>query len=274
MLLNERYLGRFVWNQSKWGRVPGQRSRRRIMRPASEWIRHEVPELAIVPKELWDEAHARFRRVHVGARGRPASTGKHPSVLSGLLRCGTCGGSMTVVGRKWKAGVPYTRFGCTAHYSRGDTICRNALTVSERKAQSAILGALKEALDGPEVLARFDAAFRERVGELETEQRVSTPDLDRGVREAEKRIANLTESLARVGWSDALAAKLAEEERRLASLKGERPQKGPRPRGRAPRSFRPTPPRSAATCGTSSPWSKQTPSAAAKRSPATSARSS
>ena len=65
------------------------------------------------------------------------------------------------------------------------------------------------------------------MGELETEQRVSTPDLDRGVREAEKRIANLTESLARVGWSDALAAKLAEEERRLAGLRGERAQKSP-----------------------------------------------
>ncbi|MGH7283010.1 MAG: zinc ribbon domain-containing protein [Polyangiaceae bacterium] len=158
----------------------------------------------------------------MGKRGRPAGTGKTPSLLSGLLRCGACGGSMTVVGRKWKAGVAYTRFGCTAHYSRGNSICQNGLSVSERKAQNAIVGALKQALDEPRALARFEAAFRERASELDGEQQASTPDLDREARDAEKRIANLTESLARVGWSEALSVKLAEEERRLDTLKAKR----------------------------------------------------
>ncbi len=269
MLENERYLGRFVWNQSKWVRVPGRRSRRRIMRPESEWIAQEVPELAIVPKELWEQARARFRRVKPGKYGRPPGSGKSPSVLSGLLRCGVCGGSMTVVGRKWKAGVAYTRFGCTAHYSRGNAICANALTLSENKAQRAIVAAIRAILDQPEAFAHFQAAFRRQVGARSAAGQGAGPDLARSVRDAEKRVANLTESLARGGWSEALAAKLVEEERRLEGLKG---QRAVAPRPAAP-GWSPTPLRSTSTCATFSRWSKETPSADARPSPATSGRS-
>jgi len=41
------------------------------------------------------------------------------------------------------------------------------------------------------------------------------------VRDAERRIANLTEALAKVGWSEALATKLREEEVQLGELKAE-----------------------------------------------------
>ena len=46
--------------------------------------------------------------------------------------------------------------------------------------------------------------------------------MGRRIRECERRIANLTDSLARVGWSEALAAKLHDEEAQLAKLKADR----------------------------------------------------
>ena len=148
---------------------------------------------------------------------------------------------------------------------------RNGLSVSERKAQNAIVGALKEALDRPEALARFESAFRDRAHELEAEGRASTPDLDRSVRDAEKRVANLTESLARVGWSDALGAKLADEERRLEALKAERSTTA---RHASPPSALPDALPCAATSATSSHSSTPTPLAVVRLSPATSAPSS
>jgi DNA invertase Pin-like site-specific DNA recombinase len=39
MLCNERYTGHVTWNQSKWVQVPGRKSRRRVTRPESEWVR-------------------------------------------------------------------------------------------------------------------------------------------------------------------------------------------------------------------------------------------
>lgn len=46
--------------------------------------------------------------------------------------------------------------------------------------------------------------------------------MDRRLRDSERRVANLTESLAKLGWSDALASRLREEEAQLGRLKTER----------------------------------------------------
>lgn len=218
MLTNERYVGRVTWNQSKWIRVPGRKSRKRVMRPETEWVVQEYSELAVVAKALWDAAQARFQSRPRGP-GRPPGTGRHVHLVSGLLRCGVCGGSMTVVGRKTKAGVSYARFGCTAHASRGAAVCSNALSVSERKASRTLVNALKEKLDRSEFVERFIRVFRERVAARGKQAPDAAEEAERQVHECERRIANLTESLARVGWSDALAAKLREEEATLARLK-------------------------------------------------------
>jgi hypothetical protein len=120
---------------------------------------------------------------------------------------------MSIVGRKAKAGVSYGTFGCTAYHSRGAAICANGLSVSEKKASQTLVNALKEKLDRPELIERFIAKFEQRTVALRKE--ASTPkddDIEPRVRACERRLANLTESLAKVGWSDALAAKLREEE--------------------------------------------------------------
>jgi site-specific DNA recombinase len=222
MLRNERYLGRIVWNQSKWVRVSGRKSRRRVDRPESDWVTHEYPELALVPKELWDAAQARFERVYSKARGRPAGTGRHVHLVSGLMRCGACGGSMTVVGRKSKGGVSYARFGCTAHYSRGAAICANGLSISEKKASRTLVNALKAKLDHPEAIERFLATFKQRAAALRSQNAVGSADPVQVLRDCERRVANLTEALAKVGWSEAIASKLSGEEAELGRLKAER----------------------------------------------------
>jgi site-specific DNA recombinase len=228
MLCNERYTGRVTWNQSKWVRVPGRKSRRRVGRPESEWVTQAMPELAIVSPEQWAAARDRFKRVHATARGRPAGTGKHVYLISGLLRCGVCGGSMTVVGRKQKADVSYARFGCTAHASRGSSICANALSVSERRASRTLVDALRGKLARPELVERFVSVFTQRAAARLSET-APTDGLPERLRDCERRVANLTEALAKVGWSEALAAKLREEEAILGRLKAERTAAGRRP---------------------------------------------
>lgn len=222
MLANERYLGRFAWNQSKWVRVPGRKSRRRVDRPETEWVTQEYADLAIVPRDLWDVVQSRFLRTNARAKGRPAGTGTRPSLVSGLLRCGTCGGSMTIVRRKVKAGVSYASLGCTAHASRGTAICANALSLSEMKASRMLIDALRDRLDKPELIERFIAVFQQRAAELRVEAPGAAEEAERRVTDCERRIANLTDALARVGWSDSIAAKLRDEEAQLARLRAER----------------------------------------------------
>ena len=184
MLPNERYIGRFAWNTHKWVRAPGKKSRRRIARPEDEWVVQEVPALAIVPRELWDRVQERFQRRPAG-KGRSPATGKYPSLVSGLLCCGVCGGSITVVGRRFKAGVPYASLGCTTHSQRGSAVCTNHHTLSERKVRAAVVGKLRSMLSGPEALAEFQRLFAEKLAAASTTE-------DERIKILEKQIGELT----------------------------------------------------------------------------------
>jgi len=61
MLKRQLYKGDFVWNRSKFVKVPGTNKRRSRPRPENEWKRLSVPDLAIVPAELWRAVQLRFR---------------------------------------------------------------------------------------------------------------------------------------------------------------------------------------------------------------------
>ena len=129
---------------------------------------------------------------------------------------------MVIVSRKMKAGVSYGRLGCTTHNSRGPSICTNSMRISERKASQAVVGALKERLDNPELIERFTASFKQLASALHRENGGGLDEADRQIRDCERRIANLADALAKVGWSDALASKLRDEEALLGKLKAER----------------------------------------------------
>lgn len=220
ILRNERYTGKVVWNASKWVRVPGRKARRRVARPESEWNVARYDELRIVPEELWEAVQARFaRRASATRRGPLPGSGRHASLLTGMLRCGTCNGSMTGVSRRVKNGVTYMNFGCTAHFARGASICANGAMISEIKATTGIIGALQRELTAPGMADRFVEVFNRRRTELERQAAKGGASVADQVREAERRVRNLTEALAKVGWSDALAATLREEEARLTALK-------------------------------------------------------
>ena len=230
MLLNRRYIGNWSWNNTKWVRVPGKRTRRKVARPEAERVVRDCPELAIIQKDLWDLVQARFRRtMKASGRGRPAGTGTYVYLVSGLLRCGVCRGSMTVMGRRIKAGVRYATFGCTTHNQRGQAICPNSLTISERKATAAIIGALQDALTDPLLAERFQRSFERRFAELSRTSSSHAGDIERRIREAEGRVRNVTDAMAKIGYSGALLEQLRLEESRLSALKADQAMRRPAP---------------------------------------------
>jgi site-specific DNA recombinase len=129
-----------------------------------------VPALRIIEPTLWDAAQQRLeaaRRVvtderhDVPADDEGAGTGstrgarlvaaRRPNwLLSGLVRCGSCGGSMTVVGE-------HGRLGCANHRER-DT-CDNRRTVLRDRILARVLTGLKHRLLAPELVATFVAEY-------------------------------------------------------------------------------------------------------------------
>jgi site-specific DNA recombinase len=215
LLKNERYIGKWVWNVSKWVSVPNKKNKRRVPRPADEHVVKKYPQLAIVPPELWEAAQARFARRK--GPGRRPGNGKRSNVLTGVLRCGTCGGSIGLAANKVVKGVYYSSLGCNAHRSRGDTICANNMTVSEKKVMGTIISVLTEVLNKPANLDAFLTRFNERYV-AKAQAATTRSQLDDQLDEATKAVANLTNAIEKTG-SDALFDRLGEAEQRLQQLR-------------------------------------------------------
>src|SRR5262245_10111979 len=97
------------------------------------------PDLAMIERAVWDLVQALLQGRRTQGTRDVLRSDQRVDRLSGLMRCGVCRGPMSVIGRQLKNGVEYTQFGCTAHVKRGDSICPNRLTISEKKITDAFL---------------------------------------------------------------------------------------------------------------------------------------
>jgi site-specific DNA recombinase len=131
MLGNEIYVGRYIWNRSRWELNPDTEKRQRFERPQSEWIVHDLPALQIVDPPLWDRVQSRMR--YRSQAYRPGSGGKPKYLLSGLLRCGMCGAPF-VIGMHQPI-----RYACSTFKHAGESVCANRLRVAKDLAEEKIL---------------------------------------------------------------------------------------------------------------------------------------
>lgn len=166
ILANPIYVGKPIWNRSQWVKHPVTGKRVRRERDPSEWVRQDHPELAIVPQGQWDAVQRRSRSQSraSGVSGRPP---RH--LLSGLLRCGECGGPMVVVDRY--------RYGCAAAKDRGT--CASRIRLSRQVAEDAMLTGVREQLLSEDAFMRYQRAARDAL-----RQRV--PDNSRKLAEAQR----------------------------------------------------------------------------------------
>ncbi|MFC4727100.1 recombinase family protein [Coralloluteibacterium thermophilus] len=131
ILANPIYVGRQIWNRSHWVKHPDTGRRVRQERPEHEWIVREKPELAIIDRATWDAAQARQRgrSKATGTAGRPP---RH--LLSGILRCGGCGGPMSIIDRY--------NYGCATAKARGG-VCPDPMRVRIRDAEDSLLASIR-----------------------------------------------------------------------------------------------------------------------------------
>jgi site-specific DNA recombinase len=187
ILRNEAYIGRFTWNKSQWVKVPDSGQRKYVKRPSDEWITYEKPELAIVPRELWQAVRAREARLSRGGRGAAISKGireakkrnngdakdgrapwkrgaARPSWLSSILTCGVCGARYQCDSRR--------DFICPS-FAAG--ACENDLRVRRDKVDEAVWSGVKTDLLSDDQIRRGKAAalewLREQAGHEEAAAR-------------------------------------------------------------------------------------------------------
>lgn len=208
------YLGEIVYNQTRkrdrWGQ------HRQHARPESEWLKIPAPELRIVSDDEWAAAHARLqgaRSTVVGVRQRDRES---KYLLSGLARCGCCGGSFAATSRNHGTGSNRRRvhfYSCIAHHKRGPAICTNGQHLRMDAADAAVLGAIAEDVLRPEVVEAVVSGVFDALREPETADTSAGELLT-----LDREIARLTEAIAGGGELPSLMAALRTRQQRRDEL--------------------------------------------------------
>jgi site-specific DNA recombinase len=146
ILQNEIYRGQLIHNRVRMLRDPDTGRRISRVNPESEWIRTGVPKWRIVSDELWSGVEQTRRRY----TGQPPQKFRRAKrLLSGLIKCGECGGSFTIV----RPG----KYGCATHREKGT--CSNASQISVDQLERRVLAGIKAHLMDPIFFAEFVREF-------------------------------------------------------------------------------------------------------------------
>jgi DNA invertase Pin-like site-specific DNA recombinase len=189
ILRNGLYGGRLEWNRVHMVKDPDTGKRVSRPNPRSEWQMTPVPLLAIVPTDLYEAAQTRKAEVtHL----LPHEQRAPKRMLSGILRCGSCGGGMSAKGRDKSGRI---RVECSNDRENGT--CPDPKTFYLDEIENAVITALRAELQAPEVFiayAREYHAERQRLA-AKTSSNIARFEQRRG--EIDREVARLVDGIAK-----------------------------------------------------------------------------
>ncbi|CAM5571642.1 MULTISPECIES: recombinase family protein [Niallia] len=152
ILMNEAYTGNYY--QNKYDTVgnyvkkqAGEKVEYGKIRPEEEWLKTEIP--AIISLEQFEYAQSLLEQ----GRRRQTKVSFHHYLLSGLVRCDRCGGTMT--GKKTKShGKDFFIYTCRKNYA-GSKSKGCGKQISENKLNKYVWDTIVDLLSDPKKIAEF-----------------------------------------------------------------------------------------------------------------------
>ncbi len=224
ILRNEKYIGRWTWNRTETRRDPRTGRKRRVAKPKEEWHVVQDEALRIVRQDVWERVRERWAEIDrtwpvaQKARGFEKQQRSYvethpPHLLSGMLRCGTCGAAMGQVSGK---GGGY--YGCLGATKRA---CTNRLLVARKVVERRVVGAVREQIESPRALADVLARVEENVRRLLAHVPQQIKEKRVALASEERRVANFIGFIGDGKGTRALATALADTEQRVEALRAE-----------------------------------------------------
>lgn len=137
IITNPFYIGKIRWNY--WNRSTRQ------FNTGNDIIIADGTHEPIITEEIWNQAQAIYyeNKDKYKMRGNRRGSSGRKHWLSGLLRCGKCGGPMTY-GVQSGSKHPFSFFQCSR---RSQGRCDTSSYISEKNAVASVTAALKNILD-------------------------------------------------------------------------------------------------------------------------------
>lgn len=151
ILRNPIYAGRIVWNRVHMVKDPstGRRISRANDQDQIETV--DAPHLRIVPQDLFDAVQSRKKETTRAGSKAPRSK----RILSGLLRCGACGGGMVSVGPD-RAGM---RIQCSTFRESGS--CGNKRRYYLERIETQVMDSLRRQFADTSIIEAYVGAYQE-----------------------------------------------------------------------------------------------------------------
>jgi len=219
MLRRDMYVGKLVWNRSRFLKIPESNKRVRRPRPRSEWRIINRPDLAIVTEQLWTRVQERlaWTKEIYGRQGRDGllnRTASSQHLLSGVVKCANCGGNFVITSGRSRYG--HRRYGCSNHFNRGT--CTNNQQIRKDELEERLLDGLQQAVTENTAIEYVVEEVAKRINEA------NRRDFDRSAvaQETKNRlraeIARLVAAIADSGHSTAILDAVNKRENELRVL--------------------------------------------------------
>jgi len=154
----------------------------------TEMITIEVPEWRIVDDALWFAVNGHFTKRGPQHGRRPAA--KYP--LSGIAKCGTCGGAITAARVGTHNGQRSLCYSCGFHRDRGRSVCAVSVHQPMGEVEAALIEHLQQHVLSDDVLNLVLTEIRAEIAEQLPKQNADIAGLEAElaeVRAEQKRLA-------------------------------------------------------------------------------------
>ncbi len=180
ILNNEIYVGRLVWNRQRFVKDPETGKRQARLNPTDEWVIKDVPELRIIEADVWESVKAKQAAIKI-KRNPDGKTSENQFwnrtrpkyLLSGLTKCGCCGGGYSMVSGYL--------LGCSTTRNKGT--CDNRVNIRRDQLEVRVLAAVRHRLMDPALFSEFCGEFTREMNRLRIEASAS---IDSAKAEAER----------------------------------------------------------------------------------------
>ncbi|TQS69886.1 recombinase family protein [Rhodobacteraceae bacterium] len=218
ILNNEAYIGLLVWNRQRFVKDPATGKRQARLNPPEKWVIRQVEHLRIIDDNLWQRVKDRQGAIReemnpAGVQDgglRPERARRPTYLLSGLIKCGCCGASYTLINK--------TRYGCSAVRNKGTAICTNRTTIRRGAVEERVLTGLRERLLHPALLDAFIVEYREAWNAAQADTQTVRARAERELAQVEKKIAGLLSAIEDGMYHPSMKDKMAGLEDRKRSL--------------------------------------------------------
>jgi DNA invertase Pin-like site-specific DNA recombinase len=186
MLLNPLYAWKIIWNRLRMVKNPDTGKRVSRPNPEAEWQFAVAEHLRIVDQATWEAAQV----IKASRTTAPQARTKKPRrMLSGLLKCGACGGGMSIKDRDHGR----TRITCTV--ARETSSCQNRRPYYLDAIERAVVAGLRDRLADKPSIALYLRAYNDERRRLSAETINSRDLLERRLADFERKRERLVDQV-------------------------------------------------------------------------------